>query len=65
KQEQVFAVRSSEVEPVTELVQGLGLTESESAIAPANQLASLAPLESIPRRTSRREGRPEGQLTLF
>ncbi|HEV2401635.1 MAG TPA: helicase-related protein [Candidatus Sulfotelmatobacter sp.] len=65
KQEQVFAVRSSEVEPVTELVQGLGLTESETAIAPSNQLASLTPLESIPRRTSRRESRPEGQLTLF
>lgn len=65
KQEQVFAVRSSEVEPVTELVQELGLTESETAIAPANQLASLTPLESIPRRTSRRESRPEGQLTLF
>jgi len=68
KLEEVFSVRSSETEgsSTTELVQDLGLTESESAIAPASQLPPLAtPLESIPRRTSRREGRPEGQLTLF
>ncbi|HEV2314761.1 MAG TPA: helicase-related protein [Candidatus Acidoferrales bacterium] len=66
KQEEVFAVRSSETEASTaEFAQDLGLTESKTSIAPASQLASLAPLESIPRRTSRREGRPEGQLTLF
>jgi hypothetical protein len=66
KQEEVFSVRSSETEgPTTELVQDLGLAESETSIAPASQLAPLAPVESIPRRTSRREGRPEGQLTLF
>jgi hypothetical protein len=67
KQEEVFSVRSSETEGSTkELVQDLGLAESETAIAPASQLPPLAPpLESIPRRTSRREGRPEGQLTLF
>jgi len=66
KQEEAFSVRTSETEgSTTELVRDLGLTESEAAVAPASQLASLAPLESIPRRTSRREGRPEGQLTLF
>jgi hypothetical protein len=67
KQEEVFSVRSSETEgSSTDLVQDLGPTESETAIAPASQLPPLAPpLESIPRRTSRREGRPEGQLTLF
>jgi hypothetical protein len=67
KQEEVFAVRSSETEASTEeLVQDLGLTESETSIAPASQVPLLAtPLESIPRRTSRREGRPEGQLALF
>jgi hypothetical protein len=67
KQEEVFSVRSSETEgSTTMLVPDLGLTESETAIAPASQLPPLdTPLESIPRRTSRREGRPEGQLTLF
>jgi hypothetical protein len=67
KQEEVFSVRSSETEgSTTMLVPDLGLTESKTAIAPASQLPPLdTPLESIPRRTSRREGRPEGQLTLF
>jgi hypothetical protein len=67
KQEEVFSVRSSETEASTaELVQDLGLTESETAIAPASHLPALAtPLESIPRRTSRRQGSLEGQLTLF
>jgi len=67
KQEEAFAGRSSEMEASTaERAQDIGLSESETAIAPASQLPPLAtPLEPIPRRTSRREGRPEGQLTLF
>lgn len=67
KQEEVFAVRSSETEDLaTEVVQDMGLAESETSIAPTSQLIPLvAPLESIPRKTSRHDGVPEGQLTLF
>jgi hypothetical protein len=67
KQEEVFAVISSETEgPTTEVVQDLGLAESETPVAPASPLIPLAtPLESIRRKPSRREGILEGQLTLF
>jgi hypothetical protein len=67
KQEEVFAVRSSETEgPTTEVVQDLGLAEGETPVAPASPLIPLStPLESIRRKPSRREGILEGQLTLF
>jgi hypothetical protein len=67
KQEEVFAVISSETEgPTTEVVQDLGLAESETPVAPASPLIPLTtPLESIRRKPSRREGVLEGQLTLF
>ena len=67
KQEEVFSVRSSETEgSATALVQDIGLTENKTAIASASQLPDLAtPVESIPRRASRGEDKPEGQLTLF
>ena len=67
KQEEAFAVRSFEAEASTaERVQDLGLVESETPTAPANQLPPLAPpFEPISRKASRREGVHEGQLTLF
>jgi len=67
KQEEAFAVRSFEAEASTaERVQDLGLVESETPIAPANQLPPLAtPFEPISRKASRREGVHEAQLTLF
>ena len=66
KQEEVFSVKSFEVEPATEPVRDRGLAESGTSIAPASQLPPPAtPFERIPRKTSRREGVPEGQLTLF
>jgi hypothetical protein len=66
KQEEVFAVKSSEPAPGTELVQNLGPAESEPSIPPANQLPRVATtFEPVPRKPSRREGGPEGQLTLF
>ena len=66
KQEEVFTVKSSEVEPATQLVQNLELAESEPSISPASQLPPVVTtFESVPRKPSRREGVPEGQLTLF
>ena len=66
KQEEVFDVKSFEVEPAREPVRDRGLAESGTSIAPASQLPPPAtPFEPIPRKTSRREGVPEGQLTLF
>lgn len=67
KQEEVFAVRSSETEASTaEPVQDPGIADRETSIAPASQISPPAtPLESILRKTSRREDVPEGQLTLF
>ena len=62
KQEEVFAVKSSDSEPAPELVQNLKLAENEASIAP---LPLATPFEPIPRKASRREGVPESQLTLF
>ena len=67
KQDEAFAMRSAEAATSTaELVHDLGAGENETSIAPASPLLPLAtPPESIPRKISRREGIPEGQLTLF
>jgi len=66
KQEEVFAVKSSNTEPAPELVHNLGLAESEPSTSPVSQLPRVATtFEPVPRKPSRREGVPEGQLTLF
>ncbi|HEV2618139.1 MAG TPA: helicase-related protein [Candidatus Acidoferrales bacterium] len=66
KQEEVFAVKPSEVEPAAELVHNVGLAESEPSLSPSNPLLPLAtPVGPIPRKASQREHVPEGQLTLF
>lgn len=65
KQEEVFAVKSPEGGPATELVQTLGVTERESPTSPARQLLPGVPTFEPVRKPSRREGPPEGQLTLF
>jgi len=66
KQEEVFAVKSFETELAMDGVQNLGVAESGTFIRPANPLSTVAtPFEQALRKTSRREGGPEGQLTLF
>jgi len=63
KQDEVFAVKSSEIEePIPEPVAEL--PTSESAIAPDPWPPLCAPVETIPQKSSRRTG-PEGQLSLF
>jgi hypothetical protein len=67
RQEEAFAVKSSEVEglvpgPAQE-TQPIG---SETAMTAANQLMPVAnPLAATRHKSSLREGIPEGQLTLF
>ena len=66
KQEAVFAVKSSEATPAPELVHNLGLAESEPSTSPVSQLPPVVTtFEPAPHKPSRREGVPEGQLTLF
>jgi hypothetical protein len=66
KQEEVFAVKSSEATPGTEPVHTLGITEGEPSISPASELPPVVTtFEPVPRKSSRREGVPEGQLSLF
>ena len=67
KQEEVFAVKSSETEaPITKSVEDGGLVVIENPVAAATQWLPLGTAqEAIRRKTSRREGSLEGQLTLF
>jgi hypothetical protein len=67
KQDEVFAVKSSQAEePMPEAAQDSGLPVSEIAVSQADLwLPPSTSVESIRRRTSRRAGSAEGQLTLF
>ena len=66
KQEEVFAMKPFETESPAEPVQDVGLSESKISVALADQpIPHSTPLEPVPPRTSRRQGVPEGQLTLF
>ncbi|TMQ29313.1 MAG: hypothetical protein E6K65_09700 [Nitrospirae bacterium] len=67
KQEEVFAVKSSETEaPITKSVEDGGLVVIENPVAAATQWMPLGTAqEPIRRKTSRREDSLEGQLTLF
>jgi hypothetical protein len=67
KQEEVFGVRSSEVEGIaSQPAHETELIAPEAAVTPASQLIPLtAPLEVIRPKASRRGGVLEGQLTLF
>ena len=67
KQEEVFAVKSSETEaPITKPVEDGDLVVIENPVAAATQWLPLGTAqEAIRRKTSRREGSLEGQLTLF
>lgn len=67
KQEEVFGIRSSDVEE-----SGVGpareaeLVTAETTTKPTGPLIPLStPLEAIPRKVPRREGVLQGQLTLF
>ncbi|MFZ1976268.1 MAG: DEAD/DEAH box helicase [Candidatus Acidiferrales bacterium] len=63
KQEEVLAVRPA---ATADSVQDRGLAENGSSIAPAPPLSPLATAaEPMSHRPSRRESRPEDQLTLF
>ena len=66
KQEEVFAVKSPEAAFATELVSNVALADSGPAIPSAGESPQVATaFEAVPRKPSRREGAPEGQLTLF
>jgi hypothetical protein len=67
KQEEVFAVKSAQAEaPVAEPTQEASVVARESSVTAAPQWLSLgASLESTRRKTSRRVGSREVQLTLF
>lgn len=66
KQEDGFAMKPFETESSAEPVQDAGSSESEIAVSLADQpIPHATPLEPVPSRTSRRQGVPEGQLTLF
>ena len=67
KQEEVFGIRSSEVEGLApEPAPEMELVTARPAITPASQLIPLAARpEAIPPKGSRRGGVVEGQLTLF
>ena len=67
KQEEVFAVTSAEEEaPIPEPLEGSNLPVIENPVVAATQWMPVGTAqEPIRRKTSRREGSPEGQLTLF
>jgi Helicase conserved C-terminal domain len=67
RQEEVFTARSSEIEVAApELPQAIELAVADSSVATIPQGVSLAAaLQPLRRKTSRREGSLEGQLTLF
>jgi len=67
KQEEVFAIRPSGTEETTPgTAEDIQPLVNESAIqAPGQWIPLATSLESIRRKTSRRAGSPEGQLTLF
>ena len=67
KQEEAFAEKSSEAEtPVPECVQDSGLPLNESAVSATDRWLPLSTsVEASRRKSSRRAGSPEGQLTLF
>ncbi len=67
KQEEVFAVTSTETEaPIQKPMEDGDLVVSETPVAAATQWLPLGTAqEPIRRKTSRREGSLEGQLTLF
>jgi hypothetical protein len=67
QQDEVFAAKLSETEEsIPEPEQEAELVIAETSNAPARQMIPLATsLETICRRTSRRGGVLEGQLTLF
>jgi hypothetical protein len=67
RQEEGFTARSSETEVAApELPQAVELAVADSSVATISQGVSLATaLQPLRRKTSRREGPLEGQLTLF
>jgi len=67
KQEEVFAIRPSETEESTPgTAEDIRPLVNEGAILASDKWIPLATsLETIRRKTSRRAGSPEGQLTLF
>ncbi|HYM00105.1 MAG TPA: helicase-related protein, partial [Blastocatellia bacterium] len=66
KQEEVFAVKPVETEAPAEPVRDVGPSESKISVALPNQpIPPSTSLEPIPAKASRRQGAPEGQLTLF
>jgi len=67
KQEEVFAVTSAEEEaPIPEPLEGSNLPVIGNPVVAATQWMPVGTAqEPIRRKTSRREGSPEGQLTLF
>ena len=67
RQEETFGAKSSEVEGlVSEPAQASQPITSETVMTRANQLMPVTgPLGATRHRTSRRDGVPEGQLTLF
>jgi len=67
KQEEVFAIRPSETEESTPgTAEDIRPLVNEGVILASDQWIPLATsLETIRRKTSRRAGSPEGQLTLF